>query len=52
MDVVYRRGAGLDVHKQSISACVMISGPAEKPASVEKRTFGTSYGQEIHAARS
>ena len=41
MEVVYRRCAGLDVHKQSISACVLISGPGEEPASVEKRTFGT-----------
>jgi transposase len=46
MDVVYRRCAGLDVHKQSISACVMISGPGEEPASVEKRTFGT-YTSEL-----
>ena len=43
MDVVYRRCAGLDVHKQSISACVMISGPGEEPARVEKRTFGNLH---------
>jgi hypothetical protein len=47
MDVVYRRCAGLDVHKQSISACVMISGPGEEPASVEKRTFGTYTSESV-----
>ena len=41
MDIVYRRCAGLDVHKQSISACVLISGSGDESASVEKRTFGT-----------
>ena len=41
MEVVNRRCAGLDVHKKSISACVLISGPGEGQAEVEKGTFGT-----------
>jgi transposase len=41
MEVVNRRCAGLDVHKKSISACVLISGPREGQTEVDKRTFGT-----------
>lgn len=41
MEVVNRRCAGLDVHKKSISACVLISGPGEEQPVVDKRTFGT-----------
>jgi transposase len=41
MEVVYRRCAGLDVHKKSICACVLISGPGEGQPEVDKRTFGT-----------
>jgi transposase len=41
MEVVNRRCAGLDVHKKSISACVLISGPGEGQTEVDKRTFGT-----------
>jgi transposase len=41
MEVVNRRCAGLDVHKKSISACVLITGPGEGQAEVEKGTFGT-----------
>jgi hypothetical protein len=41
VEVVNRRCAGLDVHKESISACVLISGPTEGPTEVEKGTFRT-----------
>ena len=41
MEVVNRRCAGLDVHKKSISACVLISGPGEAQTEVDKGTFGT-----------
>ncbi len=41
MEVVHRRCAGLDVHKKTISACMLISGPGEEQPEVNKRTFGT-----------
>jgi len=41
MEVVYRRCAGLDIHKQSISACVLIFIPGEEQPEIQKRTFGT-----------
>jgi transposase len=40
MEVVYRRCAGLDVHKQSVVACVLTS-TAQGKASQEVATFGT-----------
>jgi transposase len=40
MEVVYRRCAGLDVHKQSVVACVLMSAVNGK-ASQEVATFGT-----------
>jgi transposase len=39
MDVLYERCCGLDIHKKSISACVIVSGPG-KPQKAS-RTFGT-----------
>lgn len=39
MEVLYDRCAGLDVHKDSVVACVRISG---KPSKQEVRTFGTT----------
>ncbi len=43
MEVVYARCCGLDVHKKSISACIMIreQGKTEK----QERRFGTYTGQ-------
>ena len=41
MEVMYRRCAGLDIHKKSISACVLIFVPAEEEPEIQKRTFGT-----------
>jgi transposase len=40
MDVVYARCCGLDVHKQSVVACLVTPGPGSRPAK-EIRTFGT-----------
>lgn len=40
MDVVYERCCGLDVHKQTVVACVLLSGPSG-PAQRQIRTFGT-----------
>jgi transposase len=40
MDVVHPRCCGLDVHKRSVVACILISGAAGRPRR-EVRTFGT-----------
>ena len=40
MDVVYERCCGLDVHKKSVVACLVVPGPNGKPIK-ETRTFGT-----------
>lgn len=40
MDVVYDRCCGLDVHKQTVVACVLVTPEAGPPAK-EVRTFGT-----------
>ena len=39
MDVLYERCCGVDIHKKTISACVIVSGPG-KPQKAT-RTFGT-----------
>ncbi len=40
MDVVYSRCAGLDIHKKTIMACVVVPGPKGKPQKTI-RAFGT-----------
>jgi len=40
MDVIYPRCAGLDVHKKTIMACVLVPGPKGKPQKAI-RAFGT-----------
>jgi hypothetical protein len=40
MDVVYERCCGLDVHKRSVTACLILSGPGGPPDK-QRRTFGT-----------
>ncbi len=40
MEVVHRRCCGLDVHKKSVVACVLLSEPSGPPQR-EVRTFGT-----------
>ena len=41
MEVVHPRCCGLDVHKRTVVACVLISGPTGGPPRREVRTFGT-----------
>src|SRR5215210_3097559 len=41
MDVITERVAGLDVHKNSVVACVLV-GPPTGPVEREVRTFGTT----------
>jgi transposase len=40
MEVVYARCGGLDVHKRTVVACVVVPGPGPRPHK-EVRTFGT-----------
>ncbi|HEY7551517.1 MAG TPA: IS110 family transposase [Hyphomicrobiaceae bacterium] len=41
MDVVHPRCCGLDVHKQTVVACVLLSAPTGGPPQRMVRTFGT-----------
>ena len=43
MDVVYPRCVGLDVHKKTVVACVIVQGAKGKPQKTI-RTFGTMTG--------
>lgn len=40
MDVVYERCCGVDVHKKTVVACLIVPGPGGRPRK-EIRTFGT-----------
>ncbi len=40
MDVLYERCCGLDIHKRTVVARVLVPGPGGRPAK-EVRTFGT-----------
>lgn len=40
MDVLYERCCGLDVHKRTVVACLVVPGPDSKPVK-EVRHFGT-----------
>ena len=40
MDVVYARCCGLDIHKKTVVACLLVPGADGKPAK-QVRTFGT-----------
>ena len=40
MEITYTHAAGLDIHKQTVVACVFTPGPKGKPVK-ETRTFGT-----------
>ena len=40
MEITYTRVAGLDVHKKTVVACILIPGPHAKPHK-QIRTFGT-----------
>ncbi len=49
MDVVYERCCGLDVHKQTVVACVIVPGPDGAPQK-EVRTFGTMTADLLELA--
>ena len=40
MDVIYERCCGLDVHKRTVVACLIVAGTHGEPRK-EIRTFGT-----------
>lgn len=44
MEILYARCAGLDVHKESVSACVLTPGSEGEPLK-EIRQFGTTTGE-------
>jgi len=46
MKTLYRRCAGIDVHKKSISVCVRQRVAGEKEAEIEEAVFGT-FTQEL-----
>jgi transposase len=49
MEVVYERCGGLDVHKQTVVACVLVPGAGGKPRK-EIRTFGTLTDELLQLA--
>ena len=40
MDALYERCCGLDIHKRTVVACLVVPGPDGRPVK-EIRTFGT-----------
>ncbi len=40
MEVLYERCCGLDIHKRTVVACVIVPGPGRQPVK-EVRSFGT-----------
>ena len=41
MQILYSRCCGIDVHKDSVTACVLVYSGAAEPELVRKRSFGT-----------
>lgn len=50
MEILFPRCAGLDVHKDSVVACVRIVEPGTARAKMETRTFGTTTGALMELA--
>jgi transposase len=49
MDVVYERRCGLDIHKQTVVACVVVPGDGKRPRK-EIRTFNTMTADLLQLA--
>ncbi len=47
MNILFDRCADLDVHKQSVVACVLLTPPAGPPQ-IETRSFGTMTADILH----
>lgn len=45
MELVYQRCAGLDVHKDTVVACIRIAQGGKSQARIDKRTFGTTTAE-------
>jgi hypothetical protein len=50
MDVVYERCCGLDVHKETVVACVVVPGTSSRQPSKEIRTFKTMTADVLDLA--
>ena len=50
-ELVYRRCAGLDIHKKSISACVRIRPRGQQEPEISRAVFGT-FTAELEKLRS
>jgi len=50
MKLLYRRCAGLDVHKKSISVCVRIRRSGSQQVEIQEKVFGT-FTQELERLR-
>jgi transposase len=51
MKVLYRCCAGLDIHRDSVSACIRRRGRGQAEATIEEQVFGT-FTQELERLRS
>src|SRR5712692_4763521 len=49
MDIMYERCCGLDVHKKTVVACVLVPGSGRQPTK-EIRTFGTMTADLLELA--
>jgi transposase len=49
MEVVYEYCCGLDIHKKTVVACIVVPGPANKPVK-EIRTFNTMTADLLELA--
>jgi transposase len=49
MDVLYERCCGLDIHKRTVVACLVVPGPTGKPVK-QLRSFGTMTDDLLHLA--
>jgi len=50
MDVVYERCCGLDVHKETVVACVVVPGASSRQPRKEIRTFKTMTADVLELA--
>ena len=50
MKLLYRRCAGLDIHKKTVSACIRIRVPGRKEPQIEEAVFGT-FTQDLERLR-
>ena len=49
MDVVFERCCGLDIHKRTVVACLIVPGPTGAPTK-EVRSFGTMTDELLQLA--